>query len=85
MQLQRREIQIDELVAGVTLNRVEIRRLVKQLEKWSAAQGQPAQGCTIVIAQLRAALNRRGWKLMALSASSSHALRTSGLTIGIVR
>jgi hypothetical protein len=67
--------------AGLFVDRKRMRRLFNSLVKLGE---QVPPGCNIMRAQLRAALARKGWKRMSLSAPSLAALHSSGLTIGVV-
>ena len=53
---------------GLVVNRVEMRRLLKQLDK--LGEDVP-KGCIYMRSQLRSALARRGWKRMAISAPAA--------------
>jgi len=84
--LQASDAFLDQLVSGLRVDRVEMRRLMKKLEKFrgeSLLSGQPiAPGLECALAQLRGALAMRGWKHKWIVAQSAESLRQSGLTVG---
>lgn len=77
---------------GLFLDRHELRKLHNRLLKLDAnypdepgAVVIASPGLKTIVAQLRGALDRKGWKKIAISAPNATTLRSSGLTIGIIQ
>jgi len=77
---------------GLFLDRHQMRKLYNRLLKLDAnypdepgAVVIASPGLKTILAQLRGALDRKGWKKMAISAPNFGALRSGGLVIGIIQ
>lgn len=78
---------------GLFLDRKEMRKLYNRMLKLDgdSAPANPlavsvvAPGLKTFIAQLRGALNRKGWKIIAISAPSLESIGSNGITMGIIQ
>jgi hypothetical protein len=77
---------------GLFLDRQQMRKLYNRLLKLDANYpGEPgavviaSPGLKLILAQLLGALERKGWKKMAISAPGAGALHGGGIVIGIIQ